>query len=78
MKRVIVTGANGFIGSSLTKRLLQAGTEVVAIDISFRNNRLAPSKLLTTIETQIDNSLTEKIPAGYRFLPLQEGEEVQS
>lgn len=64
MKRVIVTGANGFIGSSLTKRLLQAGTEVVAIDISFRNSRLATSKLLTTIETQIDNSLTEKIPAG--------------
>ena len=64
MKRVIVTGANGFIGSSLTKRLLQAGTEVVAIDISFQNSRLAPSKLLTTIETQIDNSLTEKIPAG--------------
>ena len=35
MKNVIVTGANGFIGSTLVNNLLKDGVKVVAIDISF-------------------------------------------
>lgn len=31
MKRTIITGANGFIGSALTKRLLASGSEVWAV-----------------------------------------------
>lgn len=33
MKNVIVTGGNGFIGSSLIKKLIEKGTRVVAVDI---------------------------------------------
>ena len=35
MKNVIVTGSNGFIGSSLIKKLIEKGTRVVAVDITF-------------------------------------------
>ena len=31
MKNVIVTGSNGFIGSSLIKKLIEKGTRVVAV-----------------------------------------------
>lgn len=40
MKNVIVTGANGFIGSSLVNKLLEHDVNVVAIDISFANSRI--------------------------------------
>ncbi|GHU64196.1 dTDP-glucose 4,6-dehydratase [Clostridia bacterium] len=33
MKKVILTGACGFLGSALTKRLLQSGIKVFAVDI---------------------------------------------
>lgn len=32
--RILITGANGYIGSNLTKCLLNQGVEVVACDIS--------------------------------------------
>lgn len=35
MNRIIVTGANGFLGKELIRRLLDDGYEVLAIDISF-------------------------------------------
>ncbi len=35
MKKAIVTGAGGFIGSSLVKKLLSGGVETVALDIAF-------------------------------------------
>ena len=34
MKKVVVTGATGFIGGALTKKLLQKGIKVYAIDIN--------------------------------------------
>lgn len=33
MKKVIVTGANGFVGSATVKVLLEEGMEVYAIDL---------------------------------------------
>ena len=39
MKNVIVTGGNGFIGSSLIKKLIEKGTRVVAVDITFHGKR---------------------------------------
>ena len=45
MKNVIVTGGNGFIGSSLIKKLIEKGTRVVAVDITFHGNRLPDSNL---------------------------------
>ena len=47
MKNVIVTGGNGFIGSSLIKKLIEKGTRVVAVDITFHGNRLPDSNLIT-------------------------------
>ena len=38
-KRVLVTGAAGFIGSNLTDRLLELGAEVIGIDNLF-NGRM--------------------------------------
>lgn len=64
MKNVIITGANGFIGSSLIKKLVENKIQVVAIDISFSNSRFPESELITCIETTIDSesSLITAIP----------------
>lgn len=65
MKNVIITGANGFIGSSLIKKLIQKDVSVVAMDISFENSRLPESNLITKIETSLDdvNKLISIIPS---------------
>lgn len=55
MKNVIVTGANGFLGSSLIKKLVSQGIKIVAIDISFFNSQLPDSDLVTVIETGLDD-----------------------
>ena len=64
MKNVIVTGANGFIGSSLIKKLVDEGVAVVAVDLSFAVSRLPETSLITKIESGVDASLAETIPAG--------------
>lgn len=63
MKNVIVTGGNGFIGSSLIKKLVANGIKVVAVDITFQGERLPESELVTKIESCVDASLVEKLPA---------------
>ena len=55
MKKVIVTGANGFIGSSLIKRLVEENVQVVAIDISFKVSSLPESKFINKIEMSLDD-----------------------
>ena len=64
MKKVIVTGANGFIGSSLIEKMIANNVEVVAVDITFAGNRLPDSSLITKVESGVDAALEEKIPAG--------------
>lgn len=64
MKKVIVTGANGFIGSSLIKKLVANNVEVVAVDITFVGDRLPVTDLITKVESGVDAALAEKIPAG--------------
>ena len=64
MKNVIVTGANGFIGSSLIKKLVENGIKVVAVDISFASPRIPESELITKIESIVDASLVDKISDG--------------
>lgn len=64
MKKVIVTGANGFIGSSLIKKLVANNVEVVAVDITFAGDRLPATDLITKVESGVDAALAEKIPAG--------------
>lgn len=63
MKEVIVTGANGFIGSSLICRLIQEGVKVTAIDLSFAHSRLLESSLVTKVESPIDEHLAAVIPS---------------
>jgi len=55
MINVIVTGANGFIGRQLIKRLIDMNINVVAIDVSFEYAQFPKSKLLTTIENDISD-----------------------
>ena len=62
MKQVIVTGANGFIGSSLIRRLICEEVKVLAIDISFATSRLPDSKLITKLKTPLNEHLVEAIP----------------
>lgn len=64
MKNVIVTGANGFIGSSLIKKLIENNVKVVAVDINFAAPRLPETDLITKIEATVDASFADKIPAG--------------
>lgn len=64
MKKVIITGANGFIGSSLIKKMVSNNVEVVAVDITFAGDRLPATDLITKIEPGVDAALADKIPAG--------------
>lgn len=64
MKNVIVTGANGFIGSSLIKRLVENGIRVVAIDINFNNSNLPDTDSIIKITATIDRNLTDVIPSA--------------
>ena len=64
MRKVLVTGANGFIGSSLITKMIANNSEVVAVDITFAGNRLPDSNLITKVESGVEAALAEKIPAG--------------
>lgn len=64
MKNVIVTGANGFVGSSLIKRLLAENVHVVAVDIRFAPDVFPETDLLTKIEAYVDSDLADWIPSG--------------
>lgn len=64
MNNVIVSGANGFIGSSLIRKLVEKGVRVTAVDISFAQPRLPESNLITRVESRVDLSLAERIPVG--------------
>lgn len=65
--RAIVTGANGFVGSALVKKLVENNIEVLAIDLSFNPSRLEANDKIETLELSIDNiaSLKDKITKAY-------------
>lgn len=64
MKKVIISGANGFIGSSLIKKMVANNIEVVAVDITFAGDRLPASDLIIKIKSGVDATLADKIPTG--------------
>jgi nucleoside-diphosphate-sugar epimerase len=61
MESVIVTGANGFIGSTLVHNLLKKDVKVVAIDISFANPRIPDCDNVLKLEVGLDE--VEKLKA---------------
>lgn len=64
MRKVVVTGANGFIGNSLIKTLISENIGVVALDRTFENTMLPESNLITKIEIELHdvNELENVIP----------------
>lgn len=66
MKNVIVTGANGFLGSTFINKLVDSGIRVLAIDVSFEPSHLPDTDLITTLETFITgvDDLVAKVPKG--------------
>ena len=64
--KVIVTGANGFIGANLIKKLIQNKVEVLAVDVSFDNSKLPKSEFVVEKELSIDkiDELTSDIKSG--------------
>jgi len=65
--RAIVTGANGFVGSNLVKKLVNNNIEVLAIDLSFNPSRLDDNKLIQKLELSIDSisTLKDKVSKQY-------------
>ncbi|MCR5350832.1 MAG: NAD(P)-dependent oxidoreductase [Acholeplasmatales bacterium] len=51
--KIIVTGANGFIGKSLIKKLIKNNIEVFAIDLKFDDE--LNNKLVTKIDVSLDD-----------------------
>ena len=60
-QRVVVTGGAGFIGSHLVSQLVEAGNEVVVIDILLRGNKI-PQEIFKKIEFhRVDVTDKEKV-----------------
>ena len=53
--KVVVVGANGFLGSSLVNRLTIGGDEVLAIDASFDSPKIKTNKLVTILQSSLDD-----------------------
>lgn len=65
MKRVLVTGANGFIGKTLVTALLERDYSVVALDIRFDDSLLSnPSVTCINVLDRQVADLKKCIPAG--------------
>lgn len=58
--KAIVTGANGFIGSALVKKLVSENIEVLALDISFANSRLPKNDLITVKEISVEQLISSE------------------
>ena len=56
MKKVIVSGANGFIGGALVKELVAHNIEVIALDMEGHSDNLSDSELVTFIPFSLDKA----------------------
>lgn len=61
MKKALVTGANGFLGSLLTQKLCDNGVEVIAADMEGCNNNIPDDARFVSFDMRDFNSLKSKI-----------------
>ncbi len=66
MKNVVITGADGFVGSYTTEHFLKNGLNVLALDVGEKPLRLKESAGLTYMQCDISNTaaMLDKIPRG--------------
>ena len=55
LKKVIVTGANGFVGSALIRELIIHNIEVIALDLDGCNNNIPKNNLVSFLPASINN-----------------------
>lgn len=55
MKRVIISGANGFVGGALTRELVSKGIEVIALDMEGCSNNIPTNELVTFYPFSLEN-----------------------
>lgn len=60
MNTVIISGANGFVGSALTRELINHGTKVIALDMEGHNDNLPDDSLVTFYAFSLED------PAGIK------------
>lgn len=66
MKNVIITGADGFVGSYTTKHFVENGCKVLALDMGEQPRRLTIGESLEYLQCDISDaeSMLAKIPSG--------------
>ena len=66
MQKVIITGADGFVGSYTVTHFLNEGCEVLALDIGAEPRRLRPKAGLTYMQCDISDTkaMLQSIPQG--------------
>ena len=66
MKNVIITGADGFVGSYTTEHFLNNGVHVLALDIGEKPRRLKEQDKLTYLQCDVSKTddMLRKIPHG--------------
>ena len=65
MKRILVTGGAGFIGSHLCERLLNEGNEIICLDNFFTGSKDNIRHLLHNDHFDFDESILEKGVQNY-------------